>query len=185
MAPATARPSGPVVPPSSRRVVVASLLASGAFALSRPARLAAQSHRLTPSAAAIDSAGIAAHHRLVWTLMTGDSASALRMWCADYQGVATDGSTSGRAMVLRRLSREQPVWRQLRPPEGMRLRVTAVSDSQVVASAEYRLGYDVLGHAYEQPIGMTHEFRRRPSGWCAYRGRAEFLRHDQAVKGEP
>jgi hypothetical protein len=177
----TSRPSRPTCMP---RCVPSTTLLALATLLTVARPLPAQAGAAPPSLTAFgylgtrrDSAAATAHATLVDALAAQDSARAARWYCPDYVGLTRlRGGPYGRDSVLAQLGRRASGLALLRPRPGSPLRTVTLSDSQVVTTAEYWMGYVGGGDSLEAPYLITYEFRRRARQWCAAHGRSGWTR---------
>lgn len=140
------------------------------------------SRRPTPDSAALADQLLDTQRRMLMTFVTGDTSASGRSWCADYR-TASGTSSIGRDSIMRQFvpknRSRRPVQRFAAADSGTGL-VLVLSDTAVVVSDRYAQQFTWYNLAYEQRLLVTHEFRRRPGGWCAVNGRTAQLGAAQA-----
>jgi hypothetical protein len=116
----------------------------------------------------------AAQRAMVTSLVQGDSTMGAARWCPEYQSL-TRGVSGGRDSVFRQFAPRHrgasPVGRFLPVDTTVRMTVRFASDTSAWVIGTYEQAIDRDESRSRTWVTLMHEFRRRPSGWCAVRGR--------------
>jgi hypothetical protein len=155
-------------------------------AQARPAaRRVSSSGASVPDTAALHATLRRAQRTIAASFVSGDTTSSSPLWCADYRARDTRGLV-GRDSILRQftpVNRARWVTHRFESVDTAGIVVASVSDTVAVVAGTYEREVAWSGVRWVDRVLVTHEFRRRPAGWCATHGRTATLRPAAPVPG--